>query len=135
MFGRVNKMAEIPTPTTGYSAPSGDRPLGVTILAILQLLGGILGIFSGFGIVMLAMLTPSLIFFLIIGAVLLITGLLGLIVGWGLYTMKSWAWMLAMILNIINIIIAVISFDIISLIIPVIIVLYLNQADIKSRFR
>ena len=128
-------MAEIPTPTTGYSAPSGDRPLGVTILAILQLLGGVFGILGGFGMVMLAMLTPALIILLILGAVLLITGLLGLIVGWGLYTMKSWAWMLAMILNIINIIIAIIGFDIISLIIPVIIVLYLNQADIKSRFR
>ncbi len=124
-------MAEIPTPTTGYSSPSGDRPLGVTILAILQLLGGVISIFGGLAIVMIF----PVIFTLIIGAILLIVGLLGLIVGWGLYTMKSWAWMLAMILNIINIIIAIINFDIVSLIIPVIIVVYLNQADIKSRFR
>jgi len=124
-------MAEIPTPTTGYSAPSGDRPLGVTILAILQLLGGVISIFGGLAIVMIF----PVIFTLILGAILLIVGLVGLIVGWGLYTMKSWAWMLAMILNIINIIIAVIGFDLISLIIPVIIVIYLNQPDIKSRFR
>ncbi|MHA1577343.1 MAG: hypothetical protein ACTSU3_08265 [Candidatus Thorarchaeota archaeon] len=124
-------MAEIPTPTTGYSSPTSDRPLGVTILAILQLLGGILGIFAGIAIVIIIPLLLTL----ILGAVLLITGLLGLIVGWGLYTMKSWAWMLAMILNIINIIVAIIGFDLISLIIPVIIVIYLNQPDIKSRFR
>ncbi|MHA1666679.1 MAG: hypothetical protein ACTSW7_04840 [Candidatus Thorarchaeota archaeon] len=124
-------MAEIPTPTTGYSAPSGDRPLGVTILAILQLLGGVISIFGGLAIVMIF----PVIFTLILGAILLIVGLVGLIVGWGLYTMKSWAWMLAMILNIINIIIAVIGFDLISLIIPVIIVIYLNQPDIKNRFR
>ncbi len=124
-------MAEIPTPTSGYSASSGDRPLGVTILAILQLLGGVISIFGGLAIVMIF----PVIFTLILGVILLILGLLGLIVGWGLYTMKSWAWMLAMILNIINIIVAIINFDIASLIIPVIIVLYLNQADIKSRFR
>ncbi len=124
-------MAEIPTPTSGYSASSGDRPLGVTILAILQLLGGVISIFGGLAIVMIF----PVIFTLILGAILLIVGLVGLIVGWGLYTMKSWAWMLAMILNIINIILAIINFDIVSLIIPVIIVLYLNQADIKSRFR
>lgn len=128
-------MAEIPTPTTGYSAASGDRPLGVTILAILQLLGGILGVLGGFGSIALAALVPELeLLMMALGAILLIVGLVGLIVGWGLYTMKSWAWMLAMILNIINIIMAVISFDIVSLIIPVIIVLYLNQPDIKSRF-
>lgn len=108
-----------------------NRPLGVTILAILQLLGGILGILAGLAIVMVFPVLLTL----IIGAVLLIVGLLGLIVGWGLYTMKSWAWMLAMILNIISIILGIINFDLISLIIPVIIVLYLNQADIKSRFR
>ena len=131
MFRRVKKMAEIPTPTTGYSAPSGDRPLGVTILAILQLLGGIISVFGGLAIVMIF----PVIFTLILGAILLIVGLVGLIVGWGLYTMKSWAWMLAMILNIINIILGIINFDLISLIIPVIIVIYLNQPDIKSRFR
>ena len=108
------------------------RPLGVTILAILQLLGGILGIFAGIAIVAVF----PVIFTLIIGAVLLIVGLLGLIVGWGLYTMKSWAWMLAMILNIINIILAIYpTLNIVSMIIPLIIVIYLNQKDIKSRFR
>ena len=130
-------MAEIPTPTTGYSAPSGDRPLGVTILGILQILGGILSIVAGFGLIALAALMTGLeLLFMAIGAVTLVLGIVGLIVGWGLYTMKSWAWMLAIILNIINIILAIYpSFNIISMIIPIIIILYLNQADIKSRFR
>jgi len=113
-----------------------NRPLGVTILAILQILGGILGILGGSAALMLALLTPALILFIILAAILLIVGLLGLIVGWGLYTMKSWAWMLAMILNIINIILAIYpTLNIVSMIIPLIIVLYLNQKDIKSRFR
>ena len=130
-------MAEIPTPTTGYSSPSGDRPLGVTILGILQILGGILSIFAGFGLIALAALMTGLeLLFMAIGAVTLVLGIVGLIVGWGLYTMKSWAWMMAIILNIINIILAIYpSFNIMSMIIPIIIILYLNQADIKSRFR
>ncbi len=130
-------MAEIPTPTTGYSAPSGDRPLGVTILGILQILGGILSIVAGFGLIALAaLMTGFELLFMAIGAVTLVLGIVGLIVGWGLYTMKSWAWMIAIILNIINIILAIYpSFNIMSMIIPIIIILYLNQADIKSRFR
>ncbi len=130
-------MAEIPTPTTGYSSPSSDRPLGETILGILQILGGILSIVAGFGLIALAALMTGLeLLFMAIGAMTLILGIVGLIVGWGLYTMKSWAWMIAIILNIINIILAIYpSFNIGSMIIPVIIILYLNQADIKSRFR
>ncbi len=130
-------MAEIPTPTTGYSSPSSDRPLGVTILGILQILGGILSIVAGFGLIALAALMTGLeLLFMAIGAMTLILGIVGLIVGWGLYTMKSWAWMIAIILNIINIILAIYpSFNIMSMIIPIIIILYLNQADIKSRFR
>ncbi len=137
MFGRVKKMAEIPTPTTGYSAPSGDRPLGVTILGILQILGGIFSIIAGFGLIAIAALMIGMeLLFMVIGAVTLVLGIVALIVGWGLYTMKSWAWMIAIILNIINIILAIYpSFNIISMIIPIIIILYLNQADIKSRFR
>lgn len=129
-------MAEIPTPTTGYSAASGDRPLGVTILAILQILGGILSIFAGLASIALAPMFPGMeLLFMAIGALVLVLGFLALIVGWGLYTMKSWAWMLAMILNILNIILAVVQGNYIGIIIPLIIVLYLNQADIKSRFR
>lgn len=130
-------MAEIPTPTTGYSSPSSDRPLGVTILGILQILGGILSIVAGFGLIALAALMTGLeLLFMAIGAMTLVLGFVGLIVGWGLYTMKSWAWMIAIILNIINIILAIYpSFNIMSMIIPIIIILYLNQADIKSRFR
>ncbi|TFG29921.1 hypothetical protein EU528_08955 [Candidatus Thorarchaeota archaeon] len=129
-------MAEIPTPSTGYSASSGERPLGVTILALLQMIGGVIGIFGGATSMLAAMLLGPLgLLFVIIGAVLLIMGLLGLIVGWGLWGLKSWAWMWAMIVNIINIILAIVQLNIISLIIPLIIVLYLNQSDIKSRFR
>ena len=68
-------MAEIPTPTTGYSAPSGDRPLGVTILAVLEIIVGLLGLFSGFTLLTLGSLMPFGLgaFAAIIGAVVLLS--------------------------------------------------------------
>lgn len=129
-------MAEIPTPTSGYSAPSGDRPLGVTILALLEILGGLFSIIGGFGLVMLAAFDPLFGFlWLILGGVTLFLGLLALIVGWGLWSLKSWAWMVALILNLINLILNILSAGYLAAIINLIIVLYLQQADIKSRFR
>lgn len=126
-------MAEIPVadPGAGYGA-GGERPLGVTILAILQMLGGIIALIGGIGGIALMYFLPLL---GILGAVLLIVGLIELFVGYGLWGMKSWAWTWAMIINILNIILSIVQFDIVGLIIPLIIVIYLNQPDIKSRFR
>jgi len=122
-------MAEIPTPTSGYSAPSAERPLGVTILALLQIIGGLLSLIGG----SIFFIIPF--FGWIIGGIIVILALLDLVIGWGLWSMKSWAWMAAIILNIISLIIAIPSFDYISIIIALIIILYLQQGDIKSRFR
>ncbi len=129
-------MAEIPTPTTGYSAPSGERPLGVTILAVLEFIAAILGFIGGIGLVALGAVIPFLgAFAAIFGIVVILLALIDFIIGYGLWTLKSWAWMLALVFNIINAILNLIFFDIISLIINIIIILYLQQGDIKSRFR
>ncbi len=129
-------MAEIPTPTTGYSGSSAGRPLGITILAILEILGGLLSIVGGFGLVTLAMIEPIFgMLWLAIGAVTLILGIVALIIGWGLWSLKSWAWMAALIINLINLILNVLSQSWLSAIINLIIILYLQQKDIKSRFR
>ena len=129
-------MAEIPTPTTGYSAPSGDRPLGVTILAVLEIIVGLLGLFSGFTLITVGAMVPFLAgFAIILGAVVLFIGLLDVIIGWGLWSLKSWAWMVALIVNIINLILNAIQLAWLGAIINLIIILYLQQGDIKSRFR
>ena len=129
-------MAEIPTPTTGYSAPSGERPLGVTILAVLEFIAGILGLIGGIGLVALGASIPFLgAFGIFFGIIVIILALIDFIIGWGLWSLKSWAWMLALVFNIINAILNLIAFDIIALIINIIIILYLQQGDIKSRFR
>jgi len=101
----------------------------VTILAILQILGGFLGL-----------LAASIFFIVpfwgwIIGGFLAIFALLDVVIGWGLWSMKSWAWMVAIILNIIGIIIGIPTADWLGIIISIIVILYLQQPDIKSRFR
>ncbi len=129
-------MAEIPTPTTGYSAPSGERPLGVTIIAILQILGNLIVLSGAVLIMMGAALIPFLgAIFLILGGIMALFAIFGLVVGWGLWSLKSWAWMVALILNILNVILNIFSGQYIAIIIPLIIVIYLQQGEVKSTFR
>lgn len=127
-------MAEIPMSQPSYGGPS-ERPLGVTIIAVLQMLSAIILIFGGYtAIVIGAGLGIFGAFAAILGGILLIFGLIGFIIGWGLWTLKGWAWMIAFILNLLSVIFAILSFDIISLIIPLIIVIYLNQGEVKAAF-
>ena len=129
-------MAEIPTPTTGYSAPSGDRPLGVTILAILNIIGGLFSLLGAFGFFAIAALDPFFgVIWMLLGAILALLGLLNLVVGWGLWALKSWAWMLALIINLINLILNALGQAWLGAIINLIVIIYLQQGDIKSRFR
>lgn len=118
----------------GYSGPS-ERPLGVTIISVLQMLSAIVLIFGGYTALVLGAALGLFGFLVsILGGALLIFGILGFIIGWGLFTLKSWAWMIAFILNLLSVIFALLSFDIISLIFPLIIVIYLNQGEVKAAF-
>ncbi|NHI87874.1 MAG: hypothetical protein EAX87_00040 [Candidatus Thorarchaeota archaeon] len=134
------KIAEIPTPTTGYTGSSSDRPLGVTIIVILEVLGALAYLFTGAMAILAGAMVGSIIpglgaFAVAIGAIVLIFGILYLLLAWGLWTLKSWAWMAAVILNIIGLILGILQFNWIGVIISLIIVIYLQQGDIKSRFR
>ena len=123
-------MAEIPVPSggSGYSS-SGDRPLGVTILAILELLGGLF--------LFLAALALSLFpfFGIFLAAIVGIVALFYFVVAYGLFAMKSWAWIWAIITNILGLIFNLAGQSWFGLILNIIVILYLNQSDIKSRFR
>ena len=128
-------MAEIPIadPGPGYGA-STERPLGVTILAILQILGGFFMLITG---ALAALAGLLFIIFAIIGVAMMILGLIGLVVGFGLWGLKSWAWTWAMIVNILSIIFGLFNLqaNFVSIVISLIIIIYLNQPDIKRRFR
>jgi hypothetical protein len=104
---------------------STQRPLGVTIIAILTIIGGILLIFGGVSLLTVgAIFTAAPIedaaelqsiaqFFgiigLVIGAILLAVGIGYLIVSYGLLKGKRWAWTVTVILTIIAVAIQVVS--------------------------
>jgi hypothetical protein len=115
-----------------------ERPTGVTVICILGFLGAILEIVGGLGMVALGglfggMSVPSMGaipgflagMFGIFGAILLILGIASFVVIFWLWKMKKIGWTLTMILEIIGILLSLVSFNIIGIVIPVIIVIYL----------
>ena len=149
------------------------RPVGVTIIAILAIIGGILLLFGGIAFVALAPIlsqintiedndssnssfslningtdvtVPKNALFIfggflgIIGGALIVIGIAGFVVAWGLLTGKGWAWIVTIIVAIISIIlnlIVVISGvleNIVGLIIYGVIIYYLYRPNVKSYF-
>lgn len=90
-----------------------ERPTGVTILAVLAVIGGLIALFFGG---FMAFMGPALgvemtkqtseaasaaygALMTGLGVALLVQGLLQLITAYGLFTLKGWAWVLAVILQ------------------------------------
>jgi hypothetical protein len=136
------------------------RPTGVTVLAVLSILGGLGGLALG-GILLAAaaivntlnlttsypqlaaynLTTGTIAAILgIFGAVILILGILDLVLGIGFLGGKGWAWSLAMIVGVINIVFAIPSIyffgagEVFSLIIWIIILYYLTRTHVKAFF-
>ncbi len=114
-----------------------DRPIGITIIAILMIISGILFIIGGIGLTALGVV--SLVFLAGgIGSILL--GIASLVVAWGLLKGAGWAWIVTLILTIISIIVNVASLaggntaNIIGIIINGIIIYYLYRPNVKSYF-
>ena len=112
-----------------------ERPIGVIIIAILQLLGSLAMLGIGALALLAGMMIPILGFILMaLGAFMIIWGIIGIILFWGLWGMKSWAWLITIIFNIISIVLGIYNFyssgymdytALINVIIPLIIVIYL----------
>jgi len=134
------------------------RLTGVTIIAILIIIGGILLLLAGIAGVVVGSLSISQIIglgFVIIGAIILAVGIGYLVVSYGLLKGKKWSWSITVILQFIVIAINVVSiiifgyftFDtdtssflttnsgsITGIIISVIILYYLYRPHVKSYF-
>ncbi len=135
------------------------RPTGVTILAILAILGGIVLLLGGAGLLALAGLltiadlsstplsgidiaTVQLIF-TALGAVLLVLGILYLIVGIGYWGGKGWAWTLGIVVTVISLIVDIVQIGInpgsaagntFGILIALIILYYLTRQHVKAFF-
>ncbi|RDE17084.1 MAG: hypothetical protein C4K49_03800 [Candidatus Thorarchaeota archaeon] len=112
------------------------KPIGIVILAVLQLLSALLIIYSGYVALMAALLLGPLgILFVGLAAILLIFGIIGLILFYGLWSLKGWAWLWTLIINILSILLNLYPFNWIGLILPVIIVVYLLVPSTRAAFK
>ena len=78
-----------------------DRPIGITIIAILMIISGIFFIIGGIGLTALSVLSLA---FLAGGIGSIILGIASLVVAWGLLKGAGWAWSITLIITIISII-------------------------------
>ena len=105
------------------------RPLGVTIVAVLTAIGGL--IFLGSGLVLLIVG---------IGVILLALGIAYLVMAYGLWNGRGWAWTITLILSVIGIVVAIASIvagnvsAIISIIIHAVVIYYLYRPNVKAFF-
>jgi hypothetical protein len=109
-----------------------ERPTGVTILAVLAFLGGV--ILLGFGLIagMASLLLPGL------GGgielLFVIFALLQFAIGYGLGTGATWAWWLGIIGAVLDII-SIIGANVFGFIIGIIMLYYLTRPHVKMWFR
>ncbi len=110
------------------------RPLGITIIAIIVAIYGILEIILGIGFLAAS---PAQ------AIITIILGVLGLVLAWGLWTLQSWAfWALVIVevLNVINGIVAWVGHNpgpgVISIVISLIVLIYMfADRNVRAAFR
>ena len=111
-----------------------ERPFGVTIIAILAILGGIGSILLGFIVLIIPILG------IILGGILIIIGLAYFAVAYGLWNGGSWAWILTILISALGIVVGLVSImigtggSLLFIIVNVIIIYYLFKPDVKAYF-
>ena len=125
------------------------RPTGVTILAVLEALGGLVWLLAGAGIMMVGALMPifgvglAMVFGAIaglMGLVFMIFGIIAFVLAYGLFTGKEWAWLWSLIFAVIGIILALfeamssLGSGILPIIIYLVIIYYLTRPHVKAFF-
>lgn len=125
-----------------------QRPTGVTILAVLAAIGGVLGLLASLALLGLGAAVAGASglggFVFIGGLIVLIYSVLSLVLAYGFWTLKPWAWPLGVAVQVLGIIQAVLQYMnapetgitslIISLAISAVILWYLFQSHVKAAF-
>jgi hypothetical protein len=139
--------------------PPKSRPTGVTIIAILNIIGGIIMLVSGLVLIVAGVIIPSLppsalelrnlmgvppSFIgggaVAVGGILIAIGIVSFIVAYGLLKGMGWAWILTVVLSIISIALNAISIvsgnigGIVSIIFSAVILYYLYRPHVKAYF-
>lgn len=138
------------------------RPTGVTIIGILSIIGGLVMLIGGISLVTLAAVLPILpmsddqinsqlatagmspamlsMVSSATGGLLLILGIASLVVAYGLFKAKKWAWSISVVLSIISIAMGIVSIvtgnfgSIASIAISGVILYYLYRPHVKAYF-
>jgi hypothetical protein len=123
------------------SAPTVTRPTGITILAVLAAIGGVIGLFGGFVVAF-----GGTVLFggagTLLGLALLAFSALSIAFAWGAWTMQPWAWPLGVVIAAGEIILAIVWIiggasifsEIVNIVVYGAVLYYLNQPTIKSLF-
>lgn len=127
-----------------------QRPTGITIIAILEVLGGL--VFFGLGAIILLIAGilgagfrtanfPVLgsitgIILGVIGLILVIIGIINFVIAYGYWSGRTWAWTMGMVFAVLGIIIGLITLPggMIRIILDVLIVYYLTRPHVKAFF-
>jgi hypothetical protein len=128
------------------------RPTGVTILAVLAAIGGILGLLVGLGALGLAGVAASYVggqqgaavggLVVFGGLAVLVFAVLSLLFAYGAWTLKPWAWTLGIIAQIVSLVGSAltvigggsVSGQVVSVVIALVILYYLNTPRVKAAF-
>lgn len=125
-----------------------QRPTGITIIAILGIIVGILAILGGALVVAVAgsgILTSYGMgmfsgFISLFGGIIIIVGLLAIFVSWGMWSGKTWAWYLGVVLYGLGVVFGLISLigggltGIVSLLIDILLLWYMFRPHVKAYF-
>jgi hypothetical protein len=112
-----------------------NRPLGVTIIAILAIIGGISSVLGG-----LTVLAIVPILGIILGGILIVIGLAYFAVAYGLLKGLRWAWVFTLIVSVIGIIVGLGSIvvgnvgSLFHVIVNAIVIYYLYRPNVKAYF-
>ncbi len=137
-------------------AQQQQRPMGITILAVLAIIGGVLGILGGCSVVAGGALIGAMGaqagvggaatgggLLSLYGVVILLIAVADIVFGIGAWTLKPWAWMLGLVLQGVNVVVALVSIlagwssigsQLIGLVINGVIIYYLMTPDVKKAF-
>lgn len=106
------------------------RPLGVTIIAILLIIAGVISLVGGL-----------ILLIVLVGFIFLALGIAYLVMAYGLWKGKGWAWSISLILAGIGIIMGIVYIiqdnlggGIVSIIINGVIIYYLFRPNVKAFF-
>jgi len=124
-----------------------QRPTGVTIIAVLSAIGGVFGLIASLALLGLGAAVGAatglggLAF--IAGLIVLLYSVLSLALAYGFWTLKPWAWLLGVGVQVLGVVQAVLQFLnnttqivslVISLAIAAVILWYLYQPHVKAAF-